>query len=298
MNTFEKPQLSDRAWINDILKNQNILNCDAPFGTVFTWQEEYGTRICHYKDFYLIAYTYEKDWIYFDYPIGNGDVKDAINFMIDYAVSNGLKYTIVASGEEQANVLRQLLPHNEYEESTSRDNAEYIYLSEKLAYLAGRKFHSKRNHIAKFKKNYNYSTEILTKDNFVDALYVNNKWCLERGGHKGSGETSESCAMLKAFRNFDQLGFSGMVLKIDGKPVAMTMGEELNKNCYIVHFEKAISGVEGAYTAINNFFSATLTDYKYINREEDMGIEGLRKAKLSYKPDILLEKYVFVKKED
>ena len=86
-----------------------------------------------------------------------------------------------------------------------------------------------------------------------------------------------------------------MILKIDGKPVAMTLGEPLGNDCFVVHFEKAISGIDGAYATINNFFSETLTDYKYINREEDMGIEGLRKAKLSYKPEILLEKYIFQK---
>ena len=84
-------------------------------------------------------------------------------------------------------------------------------------------------------------------------------------------------------------------LFMDPKPAVCTMGEEISKDCYVVHFEKAISGVNGAYTAINKLFSATLTKYKYINREEDMGIEGLRKAKLSYKPEILLEKFVFSK---
>ncbi len=296
MNTFKKPQLSDRLWVNDILEKHNVLNCDAPFGTTFIWQEEYGTRICHYKDFYIIAYTYEDGWIYFDYPIGSGDIKDALEFMISYAVDVGLKYSIVASGEEQAQVLRQILPADKYNETDNRDNAEYIYLSQKLAELSGRKFHSKRNHIAKFKKNYSYTTEALCKDNFKDALAVNNQWCLEHGGHKGSGETSESCAILKAFRNFNELGFSGMVLKVDGKPVAMTLGERINKNCYVVHFEKAISGIDGAYTVINNLFSSTVTDYMYINREEDMGIEGLRKAKLSYKPDILLTKHIFIEK--
>lgn len=296
MNTFKEPQLSDRVWVNEILNNNNVLNCDAPFGTTFIWQDEYGTKICHYKDFYLIAYTYDEGWIYFDYPIGNGDVKDVLDFMISYAIDNGLKYSIVASGEEQANILRQLLPPDRYRESESRDNAEYIYLSQKLAELPGRKFHSKRNHIARFKKNYSYTTEILCKENFKDALSVNMQWCLEHGGHKGSGQSSENCAMIKALKNFYDLGFSGMILKVDGKPVAMTVGEEINKNCYVVHFEKAISGVDGAYTAINNFFASTLTDYMYINREEDMGIEGLRKAKLSYKPDILLTKHIFIKK--
>lgn len=294
MIQFKKPELDDRLWVNEIIKNQNVMNCDAPFGTTFIWKDEYGTKICHFKNFYLVAYTFDEGYIYFDYPIGNGDVKEAVEFMIAYAEENNLKYCISASGEEQAENLRKILP-DDFKEESKRDNAEYIYLSEKLAYLKGRKYHSKRNHFSTFTKSYNYTTEPLCEDNFEDALKVNDAWCMERGGHNGTGHISECCAIRTAFKYFEELGFSGMLLRVDGEPVAMTMGEEISKECYVVHFEKAISGVNGAYTAINKLFSSTLTDYKYINREEDMGIEGLRKAKLSYKPEILLEKFVFSK---
>lgn len=294
MNLFKKPELDDRLWVNEIIKNSNVMNCDAPFGTTYIWKDEYDTRICHFKDFYLVAYTFDEGYIYFDFPIGNGDVKEAIDFMIAYAEQNGLKYSISASGNEQAEILRSLLP-SDFTVEEYRDNFEYIYHSEKLAYLKGRKYHSKRNHFASFEKSYNYTTEPLCEENFEDALKVNDSWCMERGGHNGTGHISECCAIRTAFKHFNELGFSGMVLKVDGNPVAMTMGEAISDDCYVVHFEKAIGGVNGAYTAINKLFSATLTKHKYINREEDMGIEGLRKAKLSYKPEILLEKFVFSK---
>lgn len=294
MNVFKKPELDDRLWVNEIIKNSNVMNCDAPFGTTYIWKEEYGTRICHFKGFYLVAYTFDEGYIYFDFPIGDGDVKEAVDFMIAYAEQNELEYSISASGNEQAEVLRSILP-DAFTEEEYRDNYEYIYLSEKLAYLKGRKYHSKRNHFTGFEKSYNYTTEPLCKENFEDALKVNDAWCIEHGGHNDSGHISECCAIRTAFRHFDELGFSGMLLRVDGKPVAMTMGEEISQDCYVVHFEKAVGGVNGAYTAINRLFSATLTRYKYLNREEDMGIEGLRKAKLSYKPEILLEKIVFSK---
>lgn len=297
MNSFKTPEIADRLWVDKILRGQEVLNCDAPFGTTYIWQKEYGTKICHYKNFYIVAYTFDRGRIYFDFPIGNGDVQDALEFMIDYATKNGLKYSIAASGDKQAEILRSFLPVGEYTEVTSRSNAEYIYLSENLAYLKGRRYHSKRNHIAKFKKQYSYTTELLGEGNFSDALMVNDMWCVEHGGHKGSGSVSENCAIRRAFRYYKELGFKGMILKIDGRPVAMTLGEPLGNDCFVVHFEKAIGNIDGAYAAINNFFAETLTDYKYINREEDMGIEGLRKAKLSYKPEILLEKYIFKKAE-
>lgn len=294
MDLFKKPELDDRLWVNEIIKSKNVMNCDAPFGTTYIWKDEYGTKICRFKDFYLVAYTFDEGYIYFDYPIGDGDIKEAIEFMIAYAKEKNLKYSISASGNEQAENLRNILTDG-FKEISMRDNAEYIYLSEKLAYLKGRKYHSKRSHFSNFERSYSYTTEPLGEHNFKDALKVNDSWCMERGGHNGSGHISECCAIRTAFKYFDELGFSGMLLRVDGEPVAMTMGEAVSDDCYVVHFEKAISGINGAYTAINRLFSATLTDYKYINREEDMGIEGLRKAKLSYKPEILLEKFVFYK---
>jgi len=293
MDSFKSPELSDRLWVNEILSSQHVLNCDAPFGATYIWHNEYGTKICRFKDFYLTAYTFDEGRIYFDYPIGNGNVEEAVEFMKSYALAKGLSYSITACSHEQVQVLRSILPSGEYSEHYSRDNAEYIYLSERLAELKGRKLHSKRNHIANFKKIYNYTTEMLCEKNFEDALMVNDIWCNEHGGHNSTGETGEDCAIRKAFKDFNRLGFSGMLLRVDGKPVAMTMGEPISDECYVVHFEKAISGINGAYTAINNFFSKTLTKYKYINREEDMGIEGLRRAKLSYGPEILLEKLIF-----
>lgn len=293
MYFFKEPEISDRLWVNEILKGVSILNCDACFGTTYIWHNEYGTKICHFKDFYLVAYTFDEGFIYFDFPIGNGNVQEAVDFMVSYAEASNLKYSIAASGEDQLQQLKQILPDTKYTVVTNRDNAEYIYLSENLAELKGRKYHSKRNHLTNFIKTYNYTAELLNEENFADALKVNDIWCMEHGGHKDTGEISEKCAIHNAFKYFNQLGFSGMLLRVDGNPVAMTIGEEINENCYVVHFEKAVSGINNAYTAINNLFAKTLTKYKYINREEDMGIEGLRKAKLSYKPDILLEKYIF-----
>ena len=102
----------------------------------------------------------------------------------------------------------------------------------------------------------------------------------------------ETCAINMAFRSFEELKLSGGLLRVDGKPVAFTVGEEINPEVYLLHFEKALSGYEGLYAAINHEYAANhLENYRYINREEDLGIEGLRKAKLSYNPAILLEKY-------
>ena len=99
-------------------------------------------------------------------------------------------------------------------------------------------------------------------------------------------------ALRKAFANFEELKLSGGLIRIEGKPVAYTIGEEINPQVFLLHFEKALAGYDGLYAAINNEFARrNLSGYQYINREEDLGLEGLRKAKLSYHPAIILEKY-------
>lgn len=290
MDSFHEPLLEDINWVEDIVKNSNTLRCDAPFGTSYVWRKAYNTKICRFEDFLLTVYLFEKGRAYCDFPLGNGDLKKAINYIIDFAAENKLKTFFTCTNKEEINFIESLYP-GKFKINNIRDSAEYIYLSEDLAYLRGRKFHGKRNHLKKFKEMYNWSYEPIEKSNYEDALYVAKQWCKQHGYHKGDGLSSENCAIVETFRNFEQLHMSGGILKIDGKPVAMTVGEEITPDCFVVHFEKAVDGYEGAYAAINNMFSQTLTEYTYINREEDMGIEGLRKAKLSYRPVILLEKF-------
>ncbi|HHZ06545.1 MAG TPA: DUF2156 domain-containing protein [Clostridiales bacterium] len=296
MDSFHIPQLSDIDWVEDIVKNTNVINCSAPFGTNYVWRKAYGTQICHYNDMLLSSYTYNKDYLYFDFPVGNGDTEKALHYILAYGKKFNRKTTIFCSGEEQANFIKQLYPHH-FEIDNIRDSAEYIYLAEDLAYLKGRKFHSKKNHINKFTQKYNWSYEPINSTNVSDALEVAKIWCQAHGIHGTQGLSSESCAIRSTFKHFEQLRFKGGLIRIDDKPVAMAVGEEITPDCFVVHFEKAVDGYDGLlYAAINNGFSSKLLSYKYINREEDLGIEGLRKAKLSYHPAILLEKYSFTLK--
>lgn len=293
MDGFHTPQLKDKEWVTDIVSNSSVLNCDAPFGTNYVWSKTYGTQICHYDNFLLTIYNFDDGMLYCDFPIGQaGDIKAAVNYMLKYAAAKGLTPSVTCSGTEQKQQMEQLFG-NKFICESIRDNAEYIYLSEDLAFLRGRKLHGKRNHINKFNEVYNWSYEEINPNNYAQALDVAKQWCAAHGVHGKEGLSSESCAIKASFKHYEELGFYGGLLKIDGKAAAMTVGEEINKDCFVVHFEKALDGYDGLYAAINNQFSKRLTKYKYLNREEDMGIEGLRKAKLSYRPAILLEKNSF-----
>ena len=181
----------------------------------------------------------------------------------------------------------------------NRDQADYIYEVEKMISLSGKKLHGKRNHINKFKENNpNWRYEPLSQENVSACVKMAEEWreknlCDEKGE-----KHTEFCVTLRALDEYEQLGLKGGVLRIEDRVVAFTLGEELNRETFVVHIEKAMADIQGAYPMINQqFLVHEASQYKYVNREEDMGEEGLRKAKLSYYPVFLQEKGVVRKNE-
>ena len=181
----------------------------------------------------------------------------------------------------------------EFTFTENRDLFEYIYSSEKLATLSGKKYHSKRNHISSFMKKYNWSYHTLTSEDLDEVLEMIELWYEQNVEKSDRFMKMEQEGVKRIFENFALIDIKGGFLRVDGKVVAVTFGSEVNQNVFDVSFEKALSGYDGAYTMINNrFVLSELSSYTYVNREDDMGLEGLRKAKLSYKPEILLKKYL------
>lgn len=174
----------------------------------------------------------------------------------------------------------------------NRDLADYVYETEKLASLAGKKLHAKRNHINKFKNLYpDWSYETLTDDNVEDCFQMALKWRNKNGCEDDPEKNAEMCVTLNSLRLYKELGLRGGVLKAGGQIVAFTVGEPVSDDTFVVHIEKAFAEVDGAYPMINQqFVQHECMEYEYVNREEDTGAEGLRRAKLSYRPVFLEEK--------
>jgi hypothetical protein len=157
--------------------------------------------------------------------------------------------------------------------------------------LPGGKYHSKRNHISKFNRSYpKWRFSIINRDNKLDALYVAEQWFKVNEIPLSSGE--EYFAIREALDNYELLHMHGGLLYVDDKPVAMTMGSRINMVTFDVAFEKALTEYSGVYAKINNEFVKTLVGFEFVNREEDLGIESLKKAKLSYHPVAILKRYV------
>ena len=296
MLKFKRPSLEDAEWAKSLLLSNGPAPSEKGFGTLYLWSDTYDTQISRYEDSLIIRYN-DGDTFAYDVPVATGDLRGLIHETIADAAANGKRHRLWGITEEEKKQIEQADP-GKFLYYPERDHFDYVYHTKDLAELKGRKYHGKRNHLARFRKKYPaYTFEFIDSENLEDCFAVAKQWCKENGC--GRELQMEKCAIAKALQQFDALQLEGGLIRIDEKPVSFVIGEALNGETIDLHFEKALDGYEGLYAAINQEFAARLVGkYEYINREEDLGIEGLRRAKLSYHPAVILEKYAAVLKED
>lgn len=288
MLDFHTPDLSDALWINPLTEHSGQIGCDISFANTFLWRNKYNIKVCNYKDTLFKAYFIKDASVGYAFPIGKLAPKEALEILMGDAGERGVKPLIGMLNKTNAEILTHLYPDT-FTLIEERDSADYIYNRENLALLKGKKFHAKRNHISKFIRNYpGYVYRAIDSTNIEDAFFVAHKWHMHNDSDK-----SELSAIREALDNFDALSLFGGVLYVNARPVAMTIGSKINDFVCDVNFEKAVD-VDGAYAVINNEFAKAHDKFLQFNREEDMGLEGLRKAKLSYNPDKILMKYTAI----
>ena len=174
----------------------------------------------------------------------------------------------------------------------ARDHFDYVYRSEDLIKLSGNRYHGKKNHINKFRKTYEFSYEPLTPERVKPAWRYPDLWCKAKRCHEDIDLMDEAMAVKDILQNLEALKVRGGVLLINDKVEAFTLGEMLNPETAVVHIEKANPEIPQAFVVINQqFCEHTWQNVRFINREQDLGDEGLRKAKLSYHPVRLVEKF-------
>lgn len=291
---FHSPTLADSEWVRKAFNDEQTDCCEYCFGNIYMWSEIYDNKILNDNGVFVSAdFT---DQPVFCYPIGNGDKKSTISKLIDYSKKLEITLEFFGMTEKDKEELTNLFP-DKFHIHETRDYFDYVYKSEDLANLVGRKYHSKKNHISYFEKTFDWKYEPINPDNIEQCMLLNDHW-EGLNKQKNPDEISdENEAIKKALRNYFVLGFEGGVLTIQGEIVAFTFGERLNDNTFCTHVEKAYGNIRGAYQMINREFARQLKDrYEFINREEDTGSEGLRRAKLSYHPHRLIIKYSAVYK--
>ncbi|MGE4272128.1 MAG: DUF2156 domain-containing protein [Desulfitobacterium sp.] len=295
MINFKKVEISDQEWVKPLLKASNLSGGHQNYTNIFSWSDMYNYQVAKVNEYLVVKGQIDGEPPYYFYPAGTGDVQPVLAEMKRDAEENHHEFIVLGMSVENMTTMKALYPeHFEYQDM--RDSFDYIYLAEKLATLAGRKLQAKRNHINRFQANNNWSFELLTQENLAECWNMNLEWCRRNNCKDDEQLRAEYCAVKKDFDYFTVLELEGGIIRVEGKIVAFTMGERLNSDTYIVHVEKAFSEIQGAYQIINREFVKwiveTYPDIIYVNREEDMGYEGLRKAKLSYHPDKMEEKYL------
>ncbi len=261
--------------------------CEQTFGNNYLWSEIYQTSVGYMEDC-MVFYNSRNHSVTF--PIGENPFR-AIEPLREYFDSIGKPFRMGLVIPEQFQMLDVAYP-NQYQITYRRDEADYIYLTESLITLAGKKLHAKRNHINRFRENYpDWRFEVITDENVKECIEMANLWIESTPGGDAADKRQELGVTIRALEERDIIGLDGGLIRTGGRVVAFALGEPQGPDTYVVHIEKAFADIQGAYPMINREFAAHFAkDYKYINREEDLGQEGLRKAKLSYNPEMIYEK--------
>lgn len=293
---FHKISTEDRIWMTEKFKEEQPEACEYTFVNNFIWRKGYRVEVAQIHGCGLIRYQEKKNYR-FSFPFGNGDKKAVIEALLSYCheeFGNDYRLDLCPLTEKQRKELIEWFP-GQFEIEADRDDFDYVYLKEDLASLKGKKYHGKRNHIARFKDGDDWSYESLTAENIPECRDMSREWLTFKEDKLDEGVSDENIALHEALDHYKEFGLVGGLLRKEGKVVAFTIGEPLNDETMVVHFEKAYPDLQGAYPMINQqFILHECENYKYINREEDVGDAGLRKAKLSYYPEILLKKYCAV----
>ena len=293
MLDFKNIEITDKPWVDELLKYSQFKGTEYCFTSLFIWANFYNSLISRYNDILIVRSLSETgaDYLYPAGKFSDIELKTILKLISEDAVNLGKSANIIGITNEGISRLENLFPQK-FSFIPVRSSYDYIYCVKNLISLTGKKYQPKRNFINHFLSNENWKYEDISLENITECTEMNNKWCEENYCIHNISKQSESCATRKALKNFFQLNLKGGFLRVDNEVIAFSIGEPLNNDTFIVHVEKAFSRIKGAYPMINReFLFHEASAFKYVNREDDAGDEGLRKAKLAYNPEYLVEKY-------
>lgn len=288
--------VDDRELIESYYEKEQSMSCEFSFANNLLWSPYYSIRYAVIRD--CLVFISHESIFSVSFPIGRGDVRGAVEELMQYFEEKGKNFKMHLVTEEQFARLNELFS-GKFEIAYDRDSADYIYDADKLRTLAGKKLHAKRNHINKFRQEHpEWSFERIDRENAAECIAMAKEWAEQNKADQDTEKSAEIAVTLRALEEWEELRLQGGLIRAEGRVVAFSLGEPCNHDTYVVHIEKAYAEIQGAYPMINQQFAIQVAEgFRYINREEDTGAEGLRKAKLSYYPDLLLQKGLVTIKE-
>lgn len=292
MIAFRDITIQDKDTITAYTMNSCRRNCDLSFSNLCSWRFLYHTKFAIINNF-LVFKFWASDELAYMMPVGEGNLEEVLNELIEDARQEGEPFCMLGVCSCMREDLEAIMP-GQFGFTVDRDYADYIYLRSDLAGLRGKKYQPKRNHINKFKASYSaYEYKPLTPELISECLRLEAQWCRANNCAENEALVAERKFMTRVLEHMADLDLLGGVLYVDERIVAFTFGAPINQETFDVCVEKADVDIEGAYPMINCEFANHIPEsFIYVNREEDLGLEGLRKAKLSYQPETILEKYI------
>jgi hypothetical protein len=292
MLEFRDISVSDKQRITAALSASDFMGCEYSFANNMAWKRLAGSKIAFFRDFYICcAFDTDDGLPHFIFPAGSGNYEEVINELRQFANASGAPLIFTGVTGNVLSILNELFP-GEFTVAPDRDSSDYIYRTSDLIELPGRKYHSKRNHLTRF-NHLEYEFSIITEKDFDDCILFSTLTFNDKYSGDDHSYLAEQYAINTFFNYYGELDLTGGIIRIGGRTAAFTIGEKLNCRTFCVHIEKADVSFNGIYAGINNcFVKSAAADFEYINREEDMGLDGLRRSKLSYHPAFILEKNI------
>ena len=292
MIDFQKLDLSQPEQYREYLMHCGERGCEYSLVNLYMWGRQ---RVAFLHGCLALFSQFERSSVY-PFPVGDGDLGAELDAIIHDAQARGLECRLTSMTAADCAILEERYP-GKFRFHPDRNGCDYIYDIEKLATLPGRKYQRKRNHLNRFRENYpNCRMVDIDEDLLPQVKAMADAWYESRRTPETQDEYHlEQVALRRACEKWSELGLEGVALIDEGHIVAMTIGSFLSEDTFDVHFEKALEEIDGAYAAINQAFAAHLHEkypaLRWLNREDDLGLPGLRKAKLSYYPDHLVVKF-------
>ena len=285
MIDFHPPRLEEKPWVDELLRRADYRGCDYNFTNLFVWSRAYHQEIARVDDF-LVTHVCGRMGCSFMFPAGGGDLASVIRKLEEEAAGRGEPLRLVCLTPRQMAELEEFFP-GQFTFTADRDGYDYLYEIDRLADLGGKRLHAKRNHINRFMENNpSWTYEEITPESLGECLAMDKEWYRRSLAREGEAEErdlgDEGVALRQAMEHYQALGLEGGLIRVYGEVVAFTMGDLLNSDTYDVHFEKAYGELQGAYAMINREFARWVRgrhpNVRYLNREDDMGVEGLRRG--------------------
>ncbi len=285
--------IADKEIFDSYFKDASILNSESTFTNLFMWQVPYNIRYAIIDGCLCVFSKHNDRPESVNFPFGDGNAVSALEKTLDYFKAMGNPPKIRLYGQSQKEFVENRFPDT-FHFKTDIDAADYVYNIDNLINLPGSKYHAKRNHINKFKSLYDFKYHRMTTDFREDCRLMFNHWCESKRGVIDNIE-EQLMAVNRLLDNWENLDIVGGCITVDSQMVAFSFGEVLSRkeSIVVIHLEHADVDFQGSFPMINQqFLEHEWNDFRFVNREEDMGLEGLRKAKKSYYPILMTKKYI------